>query len=129
MMTNDSERREVARMLRGIDTERIDRRCGPTSSKLATLEAMDEAVGSFVEGFTFSATRFRDRLIDLIEPGDTSQGCRDTVACDRDALLELADEIDMLATRLSLGDTVIRSKDIYEYAKMIRDAVSMRDES
>lgn len=48
---------------------------------------------------------------------------------DVDVLFKLADEIDVLATRLSLGDTVIRSKDIYEYARMIRDAVSVRDES
>lgn len=33
------------------------------------------------------------RLADLIEPGDISHGCRDTVACDREALLALADEI------------------------------------
>ena len=48
---------------------------------------------------------------------------------DVDMLFKLADEIDMLAIRLSLGDTVIRSKDIYEYARMIRDAVSVGDES
>lgn len=48
---------------------------------------------------------------------------------DVDVLFKLADEIDMLAIRLSLGDTVVRSKDIYEYARMIRDAVSVGDES
>lgn len=31
------------------------------------------------------------RLADLIEPGDMSHVCRDTVACDREALLALAD--------------------------------------
>ena len=33
------------------------------------------------------------RLADLIEPGDMSHVCRDTVACDREALLALADEM------------------------------------
>ena len=32
-------------------------------------------------------------LADLIEPCDMSHGCRDTVACDREALLALADEM------------------------------------
>lgn len=48
---------------------------------------------------------------------------------DVDVLFKLADEIDMLAIRLSLGDTVVRSKDVYEYARMIRDAVSVGGES
>lgn len=33
-------------------------------------------------------------LADLIEPRDMSHGCRDTVACDREALLALADDVD-----------------------------------
>ena len=35
-------------------------------------------------------------LADLIEPCDMSHGCRDTVACDREALLALADELESL---------------------------------
>ena len=44
--------------------------------------------------------RMSDRIADLIDPGDMSHGCRDTVACDRDALLELADELDSSASML-----------------------------
>lgn len=32
-------------------------------------------------------------IADLIDPSDTSRTCRDNVACDREALLKIADEI------------------------------------
>ena len=115
----DDERREVAARLRGIDAMRIDRRCGPVSSELVTLAAVDEVVGSRVEGYTFSATRFRDRLIDLIEPG-----------CDREALLALAEEAEKNAWYFALDhdEDELRyrlaeaAEDFSDMARRIREA-------
>ena len=72
-MATDDERRRVAERLR--------------AAKGPSLMVLMEVLGVGGEGAF-------DRLADLIDPGDTSQGCRDTVACDREALLALADDVD-----------------------------------
>ena len=87
-MINDTERREVARRLRGIDAERLDRVYGmdgeggecsdPDMAKAGRnlmLGAIAEAVGLHYAPYYFDAAPLRDRLADLIEP-----------SCDRDAL-------------------------------------------
>ena len=87
----DKERREVARRLRGIDAERLDRVYGmdgeggecsdPDMAKAGRnpmLGAIAEAVGLHHAPYYFDAAPLRDRLADLIEPqpitGDTSDG-------------------------------------------------------
>lgn len=94
-MPTDDERREVARKLRSIDAERIDRVYGkdgeggecsdPDMAKAGRdlmLGAIAEAVGLHYAPYYFDAAPLRDRLADLIEP-----------SCDRDALLALAEEM------------------------------------
>ena len=88
-MITDDERREVARMLRGIDAERLDRVYGmdgeggecsdPDMSKAGRnlmLGAIAEAVGLHYAPYYFDAAPLRDRLADLIDPSydrDTPQ--------------------------------------------------------
>ena len=89
MAPTDDERREVAERLREL-------------GKLAycpdnTYELMADALD--VDDFEGTYELF-NRLADLIDPGDTSLSCRDAVACDREALLALADEIDRSALEL-----------------------------
>ncbi|WP_317415108.1 hypothetical protein [Thermophilibacter provencensis] len=64
------------------------------------------------------------RLADLIEPGNMSHGCRDTVACDRDALLALADEMGHPIRQAVWFQTagVRREHIMAEYARRIREA-------
>lgn len=79
MMATDSERREVARRLRGIKDTREgcghDMCCDLWSaifdSDYRCPDLCDECEVAVLNS-----------LADLIEPGDTSQSCRDTVACD-----------------------------------------------
>ena len=108
-MVTDDERREVAERLRGMhDYETavpIIRAC----LGLKRGELMDDE----------TRRRMSDRLADLIDPGDTcehwrggecfalgpcdtSQTCRDTVACDREALLAEAKEAEKSARYFAL---------------------------
>lgn len=82
-MATDDERREVAKRLRGYVSEWRDM----PSFSVSKGVACSLGIGRF-DGESQLL-----RLADLIDPGDTSQGCRDAVACDRDALLELADKM------------------------------------
>lgn len=90
-MVGDDERRLVAEKLRGLrrnanNVTQLNH--GPTWSLAWCVlgDELDECgTGDWFE-------RMCARLADLIYQGDTSLSCRDTVACDRDALLELADK-------------------------------------
>ena len=90
-MVSDDERREVAERLRKAEVYTLvgKRNDGLTlewsvalMSELAEAAGLEDAVG--IEVFA--------RLADLIDPGDTSLSGRDTVACDREALLAEAKE-------------------------------------
>ena len=83
-MTTDDERRRVAAALRAES--------GPS---LTVLMCVLGVGGKDV----FS------RLADLIDPGDMSHACRDTVACDREALRSVASGLRSLGDRevLSAG--------------------------
>ena len=61
-------------------------------------------------------------LADLIDPGDTSPSCRDTVACDREALLALADKIDHHADLRKRLDMDIETMVARAWAQRIREA-------
>ena len=67
------------------------------------------------------------RLADLIEPGDMSHVCRDTVACDREALLALADEMGHPIKQAVWNQTaVMRTEHIMtEYVIRIRGALGV----
>lgn len=92
-VVTDDERRRVAAALRRADAERLDRVYGndPSHAPL-TLGLVAEAAGLHYAPYEVTAVEVRNRLADLIDPGDMSQGRRDIVACDREALLALADK-------------------------------------
>ena len=89
-MVTDDERRLVAEALRGMHDYETAIPIVRTCLGLRRGEIMDPEV----------RRRMSDRIADLIDPGDMSHGCRDTVACDRDALLALAGELDSSASML-----------------------------
>ncbi len=86
-MATDDERRRVAERLRGgYDVAGGGHRRFWFSGTLFGMNVTAHSEEQIRDGLS--------RLADLIDPGETSQGCRDTVACDRDALLALADELE-----------------------------------
>ena len=86
MVTEDERRRAAERLkkLRGLDCCKDPRHA---------VGLCSDAIGANHDN-GYSWDKMLVRLADLIDPGDTSHGCRDTVACDRDALLALADDVD-----------------------------------
>lgn len=105
-MLADTERREVARRLRGL-------RPG------ACFDDVYEALGAYgpspYESRGLSATEFARLLADLIEP-----------SCDRDALLALADEmVEMFRLGAFTGEGLDARwcRELYDkYARRIREA-------
>ncbi|MBM6756731.1 hypothetical protein H6A18_09475 [Collinsella tanakaei] len=114
-MISDNERREIARKLRGIDAERLDRVYGmdgeggecsdpdmANAGRNLMLGAIAEAVGLHYAPYYFDAAPLRDRLADLIEPptqcpyyhSDRHRCSAYDDVVDREALLALADELD-----------------------------------
>ena len=112
-MPTDDERREVAERLRAYGKEFGD----PTWRELCNVVFWDE------DSYPTAVRKLHliDRLADLIDPGDTSPSCRDTVACDREALLALAEECDeMRDDGCSIG-----SYEVYRIAHRIREALGV----
>lgn len=89
-MVTDDERREVADRLRRSWPSIADE--SPVNRALRFYLAVNSAIFDPRECDKKDTIDMLDRLADLIEPGDTSQSCRDTVACDREALLALAEK-------------------------------------
>lgn len=74
-MVSDDERREVAAALRRVGAERIDRVYGNDPAHPAlTLGLVAEAMGLHYAPYEVTAVELRNRLADLIEPGDLSSG-------------------------------------------------------
>ena len=114
-MVTDDERRLVAERLHMSDER--------------DAAGFDCLLAEVVRGREFCETpceecraRLLGELADLIDPGDTSQGCRDTVACDREALLALADEMD---ERAPYGWYSGERDSLREYASRIREALGV----
>ena len=117
----DEERSEVARRLRGIKDTREG--CGHDlccdlwsavfDSDYRCTDLCDECEVAVLNS-----------LADLIEPGDMSHGCLDTVACDREALLALADEMQGYADGAASGDgfPYVNAGSLWSYADRIREA-------
>ena len=81
--------------------------------KGADADTIGEVMAIIIGAGDFEGWSWREvfaRLADLIEPGDTSQGCRDTVACDREALLALADDLDVRALELLKVNSLDQSR-------------------
>ncbi len=113
-MITDDERREVAARL----MDEVG--CG---SSWPGMERLGLILGIEREPRTGWEGRFLTRLADLIYSGDMSQGRRDNVACDRDALLALAEEIED-------GDVTYCVSTQYvldSYARRIREALGVQD--
>lgn len=106
-MVTDDERRRVAERLR----------CAAEQGQPYTQPTLACFVGA-------DCVDIWTRLADLIEPRDMSHGCRDTVACDRDALLALADEMGHPIKSAVWNQTagVRREHIMAEYARRIRKA-------
>lgn len=82
-MTSDDERREVAERLRRSWPSIADE--SPVNRALRFYLAVNSAIFDPRECDEKDTIDMLDRLADLIDPGDMSQSCRDTVACDREA--------------------------------------------
>ena len=120
-MTTDDERREVAERLREFTKDnQWPLTVGGNSSTIRY--AISDIV--FGDKKYHSGVDLLDRLADLIEPSDMSHVCRDTVACDREALLALADEMGHPIKQAVWNQTagVRREHIMAEYARRIREA-------
>ena len=127
-MPTDDERREVAERLRGIKTTREG--CGHDLC-CDLWEAVFDSDYRCDEMCDECEIAALDRLADLIEPSDTSQSCRDTVACDREALLELADDVSesgAIATMIDASEgTKLLAEMLLDIAHRIRDACGVTE--
>ena len=94
-MVSDDERREAAERLRD------EVGCG---SSWPGMERLGLILGIKREPRTGWEGRILTRLAELIDPGDMSQGRRDIVACDREALLALAQSMKVRSSWLSASD-------------------------
>ena len=123
----DAERREVAARLRGLDYSDLQE-----SLICAYLDALG------IEGYT-DWVGIAHRLADLIDPDtapdttktapdttktapDTTKTAPDTTKCDRDALLELADEMETDGIDCY---TVSTQYVLDDYARRIREALGV----
>lgn len=115
-MVSDDERREVAEGLRD------EVGCG---SSWPGMERLRLILGIKREPRTGWEGRILTRLADLIYPGDMSQGRRDIVASDRDALLELADRMEEMAGK----GACLTPDGLEAAASSIREALGVDDEN
>lgn len=121
-MATDDERREVARRLICLAED---------GSAYATVDAMHvlHTIGLYyadIDRLYFRGCDVKD-LADLIDPDtttDTTKSPELTTKCDRDALLELADEMDRRQHDVATAatDGVVDAWCLREYADLIREA-------
>ena len=133
-MITDEERREIAAKLRKVNPYRNQSYTVPYNRYTPASEYLSELAGAL--GYSpendVSRLEFQSRLADLIEPSESGQNRdrnQDTVQkespgvqmaceCDREALLALADECDMMRD----DGLPIGSYEIYRIARRIREA-------
>lgn len=113
-MVSDEERRKAAEWLR---SEIGNGHHWPGALTIAEAIGVPDPTGSGWEG------RLLGRLADLMEPGDMSQGRRDIVACDRDALLALVDEMETADPE----DLNVAIDYVTECASRIREALGVEE--
>lgn len=121
-MVTDTDRREVARRLREIK---------PCRSGHIKWWEIARALGLKQPAGWFGWEKFEpdsvNRLADLIDPGDTSHGRRDIVACDRDALLALADSVQYASENVSAEHRYTVGFTLRNIADRIREALGVAD--
>lgn len=88
-MATDDERRRVAERLRRMVAVGLPPWVGYTYDAVMGYMPLVGQDSAYHES---SYREYCLRLADLIDPCDASHSCRDTVACDREALLALADK-------------------------------------
>lgn len=121
-MVSDDERRRVAAALRAVDAEKLDRDYGVgdgSTHAVLTLCFVAQAAGLHLAPYDFNAVELRDRLANLIEPGD-SKGI-ESDAFNREALLALADEMDRWALMCDHYDRQVSPSAVSKYASRIRE--------
>ena len=106
----DDERREAAERLRD------EVGCG---SSWPGMERLGLILGIKREPRTGWEGRILTRLADLIDPSDTSQGCRDIVACD---LIEPSESVKCIAEVKVDGEKLVHDA-VVEYAGVDREAL------
>lgn len=115
MMTTDSERRDAARRLRGLDYADLQE-----SLICAYLDALG------IEGYA-DWIGIAHRLADLIEPSCDRRSCwMFRPMPDVDALLALADEINDTSCDYH-GELSVSLGDIWGWAQAIRDALGVSE--
>lgn len=119
-MTSDAERREVARRLRHSWANVPDK--NPARHQLRVLFEIYSAVG-LADDDDADAIDLFDRLADLIEP---DHGVDSDKMVDRDALLEMADEMEFDGAG-ALDDEDWCKPLLVEYASRIREALGVTD--
>lgn len=118
-MVSDDERREIAARLRSAN----EHSCSPDCELRYALDGSHGCKGNGCTGCHRDAF---DRLADLIDPGDMSLSCRDIVACDRDAMLALAADMDLYARTAPYPSFGRR---VATYARRIREALGVSDDA
>ena len=115
-MIADSERREVAARLRG---------CAFTIDNSILPVTLEAKLSDIVCGHgSADADELLYALADLIEQDtttDTTKSPADTTKCDRDALIELADEIDGNDVTYCISTQYV----LDSYARRIREALGV----
>ena len=109
-MITDDERRRVAERLREKLSE---------GSPYSVYESVCYALGKTEHEGNWDVIV---RLADLIDPGDASHNCRDTAACDREALLALADKLDSLGLNGFSSGWSSSAVNVGSFARRIREA-------
>ena len=136
-MINDTERREVARRLREVQS------CVIPGTKTEGDPITGRIIGVACWYDLPDFQGLLGRLADLIEPSGSGQNRdtnRDTVPkespavqkapeCDRDALLKLADEMERMQRDAATAatDGVVDAWCLREYARRIREALGVTD--
>ena len=129
-MATDDERREVAERLREKSRKYVRELSSSHTSTNAYHEVREVLYGTY--GAPKSLCEFFDRLADLIDPGESGQNRdknRDTVQiespavqkapeCDREALLELAEDVTEAA---AMATAVDASKSAEMLAELLLD--------
>ena len=130
MAVTDDERREVARMLRE-KSRKYARELSSSHTSINAYHGVREVLYG-TDGAPKSLCEFFDRLADLIDPGESGQNLdknRDTVQiespavqkapeCDREALLELAEDVTEAA---AMATAVDASKSAEMLAELLLD--------
>lgn len=136
-MVTDDERREVARRLRGISTWWSSGQCYyaivyalglPDTSREDGGHALYAALADLIDpGEAPTSSDTTPTHTDASATCDMSQSCRDTVACDREKLLRLADSVQYAGENVSAEHRYTVGVTLRNIADRIREALGVSD--